>query len=275
MIRLAARLRTAGVASITAAAFLHYTRPSFAEAVSRCVAQGADDVMIVPYFLGPSLFVREDLPKLVELSRANYPGVTLRLTQPLGDHPALARLVMQRALEADYLAAFPMLPQLGPQRILVRNDHWNPIYTSHPTALLMMAHGGPDPHAHQPIYVVAERIRAYQRYAAVDVCFMDVSRPNVIESLDSLAQKGIIHVIVVPHFLQMGAHVAGDLPMMVGAARARYPSMTVLLAGYLGYDRLLLSVIIDRIMALRSPLNRSTPLFTAGVRDQGPGMRSG
>src|SRR5690349_9572208 len=65
MIRLAARVRAAGVAPIAGAGFLNYSRPSFAEALARCAARGADEVVVQPYFLVPGKFVRVDLPRLL------------------------------------------------------------------------------------------------------------------------------------------------------------------------------------------------------------------
>src|SRR5215510_7220195 len=100
MIRLAARARAAGVAPIVEAGFLNYSRPRFAQALARCVDQGATEVVIQPYFLVPGKFVQEDLPRVVRAIQPTRPYVALRLTAPFGDHPALAELAQKRAAEA-------------------------------------------------------------------------------------------------------------------------------------------------------------------------------
>jgi sirohydrochlorin cobaltochelatase len=101
MIRLAARAREAGVAPIVEAGFLNYSRPRFAQALARCVAQGAAEVIIQPYFLIPGKFVQVDLPRALNAFQAMYPTVILRQAAPFGDHPALAELALKRAAAAE------------------------------------------------------------------------------------------------------------------------------------------------------------------------------
>jgi sirohydrochlorin ferrochelatase len=61
---------------------------------------------------------------------------------------------------------------------------------------------------------------------------------------------GAASIVAVPLFLQLGGHVAEDLPAIVAAASARYPGRVIRLASYLGYDPLLVSVVADRVREL-------------------------
>ncbi|MBC8163013.1 MAG: sirohydrochlorin chelatase [Roseiflexaceae bacterium] len=261
MIRLAARLRASGVAPITQAAFLNYSRPSVAEGVARCVARGAREIVVVPYFLVAGWFVKQALPQQLQSCRAQYPAVSIRQTEALGDHPALAHLVMQRALEADYLHAFPQLRDPAVNRLCIATDTWQPLHTAQRTGLLLVAHGSPEPESNRPIYAVAERIRASSRYAAVTVCFMDLNRPSIGEAVGDFAQIGLQHTLAVPYFLQLGNHVAKDLPQLFSQANEHHPQMNIVVAEHLGYDRLLLAPIADRVCgaaAVAGPLDRPT-----------------
>src|SRR5689334_6335309 len=93
MIRVAARVRALGIAPITAAGFLYYSRPTFAEGLAHCFAKGAAELVIQPYFLTPDRFVREELPQLLEASHSQRALAGVQLAAPLSDHPALAELV--------------------------------------------------------------------------------------------------------------------------------------------------------------------------------------
>jgi sirohydrochlorin cobaltochelatase len=249
MIRLAERARAAGIAPIVGAGFLNYSRPTFGEMLARCVEDGATEVIVQPYFLVPGKFVREDLARLAEAGRLAHPGVAIRVAEPFGDHPALARLLLKRALEADYLAANPHIIQRPPHS----DARWWPLHELYPTGLLIMAHGSPNPESNAPIYGIARRVRASGRYAAVAVCFMDLNQPSIPDAIDEMIGRGIRHLIAAPYFLQLGNHVKDDLPAIVASARARYPESTILLAEYLGYDRLLISAIADRVGELVAP----------------------
>ncbi len=145
MIRLAERVQAAGVAPIVTAGFLNYSRPTFAEALVRCIEGGAAEVIVQPYFLVPGKFVREELARLLEAGRLAHPGLLLRMAQPFGDHPALARLVLKRALEADYLAANPHILCAGVPRPLDDGARWRPLHTLHRTGLLISVLAGATP----------------------------------------------------------------------------------------------------------------------------------
>src|SRR5262249_11302639 len=124
---------------------------------------------------------------------------------------------------------------------------WRPLHELHPTGLLIMAHGSPNPESNAPIYAIARQMRAIGRYATISVCFMDLNTPSIPEAIDDMIARGIRHLIATPYFLQLGNHVNDDLPEIIVAARERHPDATILLAEHLAYDRLLLSVIADRV----------------------------
>jgi len=160
--------------------------------------------------------------------------------------------VLKRALEADYLAANPQVARGGPRR-MEDGGGWRPLHTRHLTGLLIMAHGSPNPQSNAPIYAIAKRVRARRQYAAVTVCFMDLNKPSIADAIDGIVARGIRHIIAAPYFLQLANHVGEDLPAIIGAARERHPAATILLAEHLAYDRLLVSVIADRVEQALAP----------------------
>jgi sirohydrochlorin cobaltochelatase len=76
---------------------------------------------------------------------------------------------------------------------------------------------------------------------------MELNEPSIPQAVDQLVAEGAQQTTAVPFFLQLGGHVAEDLPEIIGAARAKHPSVTITLAAYLGYDPLLARVIADRV----------------------------
>jgi sirohydrochlorin ferrochelatase len=247
MIRLAAHAHAVGVAPIVTAAFLNYSWPTLAETLADCLAGGATEVIVQPYFLVPGKFVRDDLVRQVEAEQAAHPDVTIHLAQPFGDHPALAELLLKRALEADYRAANPH--QRGLPQLLDKSATWQPMHTLHRTGMLIMAHGSRNPRSNAPIYAIARHVRASGRYADVTVCFMELNTPSILDAIDDMVARGIQHIIAVPYFLQLGNHVIDDLPAAIEQARARHLASTIIIAEHLAYDRLLVAAITDRVAA--------------------------
>jgi sirohydrochlorin ferrochelatase len=81
-------------------AFLELAEPDIDSGAARCVEQGAERVVLVPYFLSPGVHVRRDLTAARDRLAERFPGVELRLAEPLGRHPLLLDVVEARIDEA-------------------------------------------------------------------------------------------------------------------------------------------------------------------------------
>src|SRR5438046_735636 len=68
------------------AAFLELTKPGIEEGAWRCVVQGAERVILLPYFLSAGVHVCRDLTACRERLAAQFRQVDFRLAQPLGRH---------------------------------------------------------------------------------------------------------------------------------------------------------------------------------------------
>src|SRR5438445_4650787 len=97
------QLRARRAYAIVEASFLELAEPSILEGGKNCVAQGARSVILLPYFLSAGVHVRRDLTEARARLRARFPEVEFRLAEPLGRHPLLVEVVVERAREAGAL----------------------------------------------------------------------------------------------------------------------------------------------------------------------------
>ena len=81
-------------------AHMELAPPTVAEAFAACVARGATEVVVMPYFLARGRHATEDIPALAREAAAAHPDVALRVAEPLGVHALLADLVLTRADDA-------------------------------------------------------------------------------------------------------------------------------------------------------------------------------
>jgi sirohydrochlorin cobaltochelatase len=95
----AARLRTAKPDALVRCAYLELDAPSLPQAVDDVVSAGAQQVTVVPMFLGTGRHAREDLPALVGQLRVAHPQVTFILQKPVGEDRRVLDLIAQIALE--------------------------------------------------------------------------------------------------------------------------------------------------------------------------------
>jgi sirohydrochlorin ferrochelatase len=85
---------------IVEASFLELAEPNIAEGGRLCVAQGADRVVLVPYFLSAGVHVRRDLAAARNHLAQRFVCVEFQLAEPLGRHPLLLEVVAERVREA-------------------------------------------------------------------------------------------------------------------------------------------------------------------------------
>jgi sirohydrochlorin ferrochelatase len=97
---LVGQLRARRVYAIVEASFLDLAEPSILEGGKNCVAQGAGNVILLPYFLSAGVHVRRDLTEARRVLSERFPQVSFALADPLGPHPLLIEVVLERAREA-------------------------------------------------------------------------------------------------------------------------------------------------------------------------------
>jgi len=99
--QLADELRRRGSISIIIASYLELAAPSIPEGARLCVAEGAQRVLMLPYFLSAGRHVTGDLERFRDELSREFPQVEFRLCPPLGLHPKIVEVVLDRLAEGD------------------------------------------------------------------------------------------------------------------------------------------------------------------------------
>jgi sirohydrochlorin ferrochelatase len=82
------------------AAFLDLTEPSFAQAVDQLVAEGHDEIVVVPLLLSEAYHANHDVPTEIAAAQARHDGIRIEMTNVLGLEPAVFQVLDQRLREA-------------------------------------------------------------------------------------------------------------------------------------------------------------------------------
>lgn len=85
----AADFASRGAYDIVEAAHMELAEPTIGEAFDRCVARGAEAIIVCPFFLLPGNHWRRDIPELTAEAAARHPGVEWLVTAPIGLHPLM------------------------------------------------------------------------------------------------------------------------------------------------------------------------------------------
>ena len=99
LVKLAELVRERGAYSVVEIGYLELAEPTIPQGIARCVEQGAQQVLMLPYFLSAGSHVVEDLEGSRQEAAEKYPHVRFQLCPPLGLHPLMVDLVMTRLSE--------------------------------------------------------------------------------------------------------------------------------------------------------------------------------
>ncbi|KIH76331.1 CbiX protein [Geoalkalibacter ferrihydriticus] len=97
---IAAMVRECTGFEIVEVSFREQHAPNIQKGIDACVAQGAQRVLLYPYFLFAGAHVLEDLPAEMEEAARRYPGLVMALGEPLGVHAKLGEIVCERIEDA-------------------------------------------------------------------------------------------------------------------------------------------------------------------------------
>jgi sirohydrochlorin cobaltochelatase len=83
-----------------ALAFLELMAPRLPEAAAALVAEGAEEVTVVPVFLGQGGHVLRDLPALLEELKATHPEVRFKAADAVGEDAEVLNAIASYCLDA-------------------------------------------------------------------------------------------------------------------------------------------------------------------------------
>ncbi len=121
LLDVAALFKRSSASDIVEPAHMELAEPTIAQAFDRCVAQGANFVVVHPYFLAPGRHSTSDIPRMVAEAAAAHPGIRFHITQPLGLDEKIISLMVERIdhclthdFSCDYCQNTPCRDQRAP-----------------------------------------------------------------------------------------------------------------------------------------------------------------
>ena len=223
----------------------------------------APRVFIVPIFISEGYFTEEVMPRELGLRSPDQKAFlrtqrcgeqTLFYCGPVGSHPRMAEVILDRASAVVEQHPFPRAPR--PKDI----------------ALFIAGHGTTEnENSRKAIERQAELLRARQLYAEVHAVFLEEA-PRIADCYQMTSAR---HLVVVPFFMSEGLHTRQDIPRLLGESerivRARLAAgqpawrnpterqgKLVWYAPSVGSDPLVAEVILERVREARAatPVSR-------------------
>lgn len=100
--------------------------------------------------------------------------------------------------------------------------------------IILFGHGSRTAEYVRPFERIQAAVRARDPAVAVELGFLELTRPSLEEAIDTLAGRNVGHIVVVPIFIGPGRHVLKDLPQLAANAMDRHPGLAITLAAPVG-----------------------------------------
>lgn len=191
--------------------YLELCPPPIADVVATMIAEGVDDITVIPLVLLGAGHAKGDVPAAIARERLHNPGVTFRYGRPLGIRPELLDTVDER------------LHAVVPQQ--QRED----------TAVVVVGRGTTDPDANGDLAKIARMLWEGRPWRLIEPAFISLARPSVPEALDRCRLLGASRIVVIPYFLFTGV-LERRIRAQTRAWADAHPEIDVVDADYLGPD---------------------------------------
>jgi len=89
---------TAGQFDIVHCAYLELAEPLIPDGIDLCINQGAESVLVLPYFLAAGRHVAEDIPEIINTARIKHPTKSINIATHLGAAEKMPGLLADIAL---------------------------------------------------------------------------------------------------------------------------------------------------------------------------------
>ncbi|CAN5292347.1 MAG: cobalamin biosynthesis protein CbiX [Nocardioidaceae bacterium] len=196
-------------------AFLELAEPNFADVVDRLVAEGIDEIVVVPLLLTEAYHAKSDVPAVVAAAEARHPGLKIKATKVLGVEGVFFDVLDKRLREA-----------LADARVRELD------------ALVLAAAGSSDPVANAMVSRAARAWGARHKLPTI-AAFASMAPPAAGEAVRAHRADGRRHVAVGSLFLAPGflPDRVAELALEAGAVAVAKP---------LGVDEGVAQVILAR-----------------------------
>ncbi len=218
--------------------FLEFARPVIAEGIEKCVARGADTVVVLPGMLMAAGHAKNDIPSEIHEARRRYPGVHFHYGRHLHLHAKVVELCRIRLEEAEREAS---RTEVGP----AARGGQRPEVGRKDACLLVVGRGSSDPDANADVAKLARLLGEGMGYGWSAACYIGVTTPLLPEALERCRRLGFGRVLVFPFFLFTGV-LEKRIREQTMAFGGEHPETEFLCARYLDVHPLLFGAFAER-----------------------------
>ncbi|KMY53975.1 sirohydrochlorin ferrochelatase [Bacillus sp. FJAT-27231] len=203
---------------IQEACFLELAEPTIEQGVSRCVAQGATEIIVFPFLLLAAGHAKKDIPVELEKVQFAFPSVVFHYAKPLGVHEAMVDILVERMKETGQ----PIMPD---------------------ASVLIVGRGSSDPQTKEDFAAIRDLFRNKTKLLDVNIGYLAAAAPSFKEELVRIHQQMPVQLWVLPYLLFTGILSK----TMEKEIRSLDSQESIILTKCLGYHSSIRNIMKERI----------------------------
>ena len=110
-------------------------------------------------------------------------------------------------------------------------------------AVIILGHGSRNAGADEAIRKVVDGVKQAGSFAVVEHAFLQYVPPTPQEVIERCVGLQVDRIVIVPFFLQAGAHVTRDIPELIEKARKEHRKIEIMVTDYVGAHPLMSRVV--------------------------------
>jgi sirohydrochlorin ferrochelatase len=115
------------------------------------------------------------------------------------------------------------------------------------TAVIILGHGSKSSGSGDSLRQVAAEVKKLGVYEVVEYAYLQYADPTPKSAFESCMRENVERIVIVPFFMQPGAHVARDVPALAEKVKRQYPTVDIVVTDYAGSHPLMTKIIVDLV----------------------------
>ena len=115
------------------------------------------------------------------------------------------------------------------------------------TAIIILFHGSRSERAGNAVDRIITSVRARGGYDLIEPAFLQHAAPDLPSAVKRAVAQGARRIVVVPYFMQTGAHVTADIPAVVQGIQEGHPGVEIAVTAAVGTHRLMAEIVVDLV----------------------------
>lgn len=214
--------------------FLEVIPPFIEDGISKCIANSADVITVIPYFLYPGMKLKDSVKIAASISKKR--GIRVVIAKPLSRNTRMVEVVVNRVHEA-------------------KREHTLQL-TDLQCDLLLIGHGSSDRRAREAFDFVVDSLKPCFR--SVSFCFLELDKPDILEGIRASLASSPKCLLVVPYFLHKGAHIKYDIVREINSSIKEQDPTNMYVTKHVGADNQMANIILERAMEVERGINSKT-----------------